>query len=717
VTGPLGAVTTVKCDRAGLPVAVTGPEGGRTRYARDASGRVTLAVAPGGAVTALTWTGGGQLASRVFPDGSSERCEYDSEGNLVGYVSPSGQQTRYEYGPFGRLTAVTGPDGSRTEFGYDHGLRLTAVTRAGLTWRYDRDAAGRVVAETDFNGAVTRYAYDPAGQLISRVNAAGQEVTCGYDELGRLVRRVTGAVVSSFGYDAAGRLVRARNPEAEIRLTRDPLGRVTAETCDDRTVLSSYDPAGRRTRRVTPGGAQERWTYDGAGRPVRLETGGKVLRFGYDEAGRETRRDLPCGLTLTQEWDVTGQLERQVLTPALPGPELARRAYTYRPGGCLAAVDDLLTGSRRFSLDDAGRITAVTGPRWEERYRYDPAGNVASARWSAPPPVAASTWLTADLQGPRDRTGTLVTRAGTVRYRHDRQGRVIQRQRSSQLWSYQWDADDRLTAVTTPDGATWRYRYDPLGRRISKQRFDPSGVPAEQTLFTWDGAVLAEESASGPGHRHRMTWGYRPGAFTPLTQSEITSSGDAPQEIIDERFYAIVADQVGMPAELISAAGTIAGYQQHTLWGGTLWRPGGAATPLRFPGQYHDPETGLHYNQQRYYDPVTGSYLTPDPLGLAPAPNPHAYVPNPLLAAGPLGLMSCSPRDAARFVTSNLGHTLRTSRITIPDENLLQNPSKAGPSGVARDITTASEHVWTPWSGLAATPLSRTDLLAQAPIT
>jgi RHS repeat-associated protein len=100
-----------------------------------------------------------------------------------------------------------------------------------------------------------------------------------------------------------------------------------------------------------------------------------------------------------------------------------------------------------------------------------------------------------------------------------------------------------------------------------------------------------------------------------------------------------------MPAELISADGTVAGYQQHTLWGGTLWRPGGAATPLRFPGQYHDPETGLHYNQQRYYDPVTGSYLTPDPLGLAPAPNPHAYVPNPLIQIDPLGLMPCGPES------------------------------------------------------------------------
>jgi RHS repeat-associated protein len=98
-----------------------------------------------------------------------------------------------------------------------------------------------------------------------------------------------------------------------------------------------------------------------------------------------------------------------------------------------------------------------------------------------------------------------------------------------------------------------------------------------------------------------------------------------------------------------------------------LWRPGGAATPLRFPGQYHDPETGLHYNQQRYYDPVTGSYLTPDPLGLAAAPNPHAYVPNPLIQIDPLGLMSCGPR----------GH------LTV-DSAALEANAAHGPSFIAK---------------------------------
>jgi len=689
VTGPLGAVTQVDSDPAGRPTAVTGPDGGITRYTRDLFGRVAAITGPDGAVTELGWTVEGALASRVFADGTSERLGYDAEGNLTVHLSPAGEQTSYEYGPFDLVMAKVDSGGTRTEFRYDPELRLTAVDYAGLTWQYSYDAAGNLIAETDYNGSTTQYAYDSAGQLTGRLNAVGQQVTCGYDELGNLTRRVADGVVTTFGYDAAGRLVLACNPDAELSFSRDPLGRVTAETCNDRTVWSSYDPAGRRRHRVTPGGSQQRWEYDQAGNPVLLEVDGQVLRFGYDAAGRETRRDLPGGLILNQDWDMAGQLTSQILM-AVPGGDkaamtarpwasapdaaaqcvpdpgrraLARRAYTYRSDGYLTGVDDLLAGLRRFTLDGTRRVTAVNGPGWAERYDYDPAGNLSAARWSAPPPSAAATWLADDVQGARDRVGTLITKAGTVRYQYDQQGRVLERQRAgisrpSASWSYQWDADDRLTAVTTPDGSTWRYKYDPLGRRVSKQRLDPSGVFAEETSFTWDGAVLAEEATQQSAHQRRVTWVYRPGTFTPLIQSERVSASEDPQQVIDQRFYAIITDQLGTPAELVSATGAVAGHQQHTLWGGTLWHPGGASTPLRLPGQYYDPETGLHYNHQRYYDPVTGGYLTPDPLGLAPAPNPHAYVPNPHLHADPLGLMACSNAAAAK----NLDDLTRVGR-------------------------------------------------------
>lgn len=50
---------------------------------------------------------------------------------------------------------------------------------------------------------------------------------------------------------------------------------------------------------------------------------------------------------------------------------------------------------------------------------------------------------------------------------------------------------------------------------------------------------------------------------------------------------------------------------------------------LRFPGQYYDAETGLHYNWHRYYDPRTGRYLEADPVGIVEdSYNLYAYANN-----------------------------------------------------------------------------------------
>ncbi|MEU1099486.1 DUF6531 domain-containing protein [Streptomyces tibetensis] len=636
VTDPLKQTTRIETNAAGLTTRLTDSGGAGEWRGYDAFGRVTAVGDSTGSEARLWWTVEGSVERWQGPDGSEELWEYDGEGNCVRHIDACGGSTSYEYTHFDLLAARTGPDGGRYTYEHDASLRLTKVINPqGLAWRYTYDAAGQIVSESDFDGRTVDYEYDAAGRITARENALGQRITYQRDVLGQVVAKNADGATTRYEHDAMGRLLSATGPESSVRLERDAWSRIVAECVDDRALTFAYDALGRRTRRVTPTGEVSEYAYDPYGRRAALSTGGRTLRFVHDITGREIAREVDGALAVHTRWDKAGLPAEQ--TAVTPHGTLQSRRYIRRPDGHVVGVEDPQNGARRIDLDPVGRVVGVSAANWSETYAYDAAGNQTDAAWpeNLPSPEA---------RGLRTHTGTRVTRAGKVHYEYDAAGRMVARHRKRlsrrpETWRYSWDAEDRLTSVVTPDGVVWRYRYDVFGRRLAKQRMAEDGTSiTEETLFTWDGDTLVEQTTAGGGlpHAVTLTWHYE--GLQPVAQTERLTNA-ATQEEIDSRFFAIVTDLVGTPTELVDEQGNVAWRARSTLWGGTSWpRQSTAYTPLRFPGQYHDTETGLHYNQHRYYDPSVGHYISPDPLGLSAAPHPTAYVPNPWAGTDPLGL-------------------------------------------------------------------------------
>lgn len=673
-TDAVGRTEQVESAASGLPVRVIDAEGRATEYRRDAFGRVVEVVEDGVVTCRAGWTADGRISWRE-QQGGREEWTYDAEGNLLRHETPLGATT-FEYGPFGLVTSRVDPSGARLRFTYDAECRLVSVTDSrGLRWQYKRDAAGRVASEVDYDGRTLTYVYDAAGNLAERVNAEGQRITFTRDALGRTVATSDGdGVQTTYELDPNGRLLRAVRGDHVLAYRRDPLGRVIAESVDGDELRSEYDAAGRVLRRTTPANVVSEWSYDQNSRPLTLATGGGMLTFEYDARGRETNRFLGPAAALTTEWTDEGRVAGQhIWTYQAPEPGAAggggpylpvnQRTYEYDATGLLSRIDDQIAGAREYEYA-FGRVVQVRAATWTESYMYDSAGNltqaaVEQAGADAPAPGHEPQVF---FQGSR-----LVSARGTT-YEYDRQGRVVRRTRRTlsgqrRAWEYRWDAQDRLTEVTLPDGATWRYEYDPIGRRVLKQQRGADGTVLRTVRFVWDGPRLVEETvvenASADALLTTRTWDYEPGTFRPAAQVErrVRASASAPMSDadVDLRFYAIVADLVGAPRELVTGDGRISWRAETDLWGAQLTShrdADGTGCPLRFPGQYHDEETGWHYNHHRYYDPEVGRYASPDPLGLAAGPNPYKYVTDPLRMMDPLGLVEL-PNPLPRVL--NLG--------------------------------------------------------------
>ena len=138
-----------------------------------------------------------------------------------------------------------------------------------------------------------------------------------------------------------------------------------------------------------------------------------------------------------------------------------------------------------------------------------------------------------------------------------------------------------------------------------------------------------------------LQWRHLPLAvlWTLITLISACGGGSNPEPTAEDTLYFVHTDNLGTPQVITDG-------NQNTVWEGRALPFGETdiitneiAFNVRFPGQYYDQETGLHYNYFRDYDPGLGRYIQSDPIGLQGGLNTFAYVGgNPLKYIDPFGL-------------------------------------------------------------------------------
>ena len=171
-------------------------------------------------------------------------------------------------------------------------------------------------------------------------------------------------------------------------------------------------------------------------------------------------------------------------------------------------------------------------------------------------------------------------------------------------------------------------------------------------------AEVALDQRAGAGQwRYLGTWAFDP-AGSPLVVlaggTDGTLSADALRFVgagppaAELRF--VLGDHLGTPRKLTDNAGAVVWDRLQTPFGLDHAVTGAAATPVRFPGQYADGESSLHYNYFRDYDPSLGRYVQSDPIGLDGGLNTYSYVlsnPNRLIDPSGRAAQACVFNPAA----------------------------------------------------------------------
>jgi len=669
VVNPAEQARTLLWDDAARLVGEVGFDGLRLRYRYDADDRIVAVILQDKRSTTYAYDAAGRVTQITTPDGATVMLAYDAAGNLVSHTDASGATTlyRHEHGlstPTERIDA----NGQVLRYEYDSERNLTGLVNArNELYRLHYDLDERLIEEHGFDGRRQRYGYDAAGQLVTHAEHLGgaddgptawRTAQLERDALGLLVKRTNAdGAAAVYGHDPAGRLISAGNAHSQLGWAYDAAGRLTQELQNGLQILHTLDALGRRILTQVPAGHRIGYRFDPKGRLQVVSWNHQPLtQHRYDDMGQEVARQQGA-LESQYDYDPNGRLLGQRVRKhddQVGAQPIISRQYGRDANGRVSTINDLRRGLTRYIYDPTDRLVDVHGAH-AERFTHDPAGRL----------------LGSTLTGPgRIEHGRLVMQ-GDRHLRYDAHGNLVEERSGTggaQVQSYTYDADNRLVRAATAAGES-HYQYDALGRRIGKQ------TPLGSMRFVYDGPRLLVE-ISGDTHRHHV---FEPESFRPLARidAEAGSTDDG-----DARVYHYQLDHRGLPQELTDPKGKVVWAGRYRTYGAlALAEDAEVDNPIRLQGQYVDTETGLHYNLNRYFHPLVGTFTQQDPIGLEGGVDVYALAANPVNWADPLGLSAKDCDLAAKGAaetTTVIGRVKDLQKLGPGEKSLLDRLPNLG---------------------------------------
>jgi RHS repeat-associated protein len=341
-----------------------------------------------------------------------------------------------------------------------------------------------------------------------------------------------------------------------------------------------------------------------------IDTTSHTIGYSWDTAtGDLAGMTYPSGLNLTYEKDAIGR----VSAIALDGTPLIS-AVSHLPFGPLKAAT-LGSVNLTREYDQRYNVMRIRAGGLDYGYTRNAGGNVTSID-NSPAPTVEGGQTDYQYDSANNRL-TSTTGAVPKTYSYDDNGNMV----SDGTNTFNYDGLNRLVTVENQGTTVATYGYDSSNRRIRKT----VGSTSTHYLYDLNSQLIAETMADGTPLREYI---YLDGE--PLALREYQTNPGT---------YYFINDHLGTPQQLVDGSGTVAWQAAYLPFGKAQVLTATVGNNLRFPGQYYDAETGLHYNWHRFYDPETGRYVTADPIGLRGGINLYAYVENdPVNKIDPEGL-------------------------------------------------------------------------------